>query len=465
MSCSTGAVGVDSRDLATQITRQRQVVTHGHTRPLAWRLEQLGRLEKALQPEEDFLNGLAEDLGKPAVEAYYEIAGVRQELKLFQRQLRHWLRPERVATPLIMQPCQAWVVADPLGCVLIIGPWNYPLMLLLSPLVAALGAGNTAVLKPSEHAPRTGELLAARLQQHMDGDVVSVVMGGPETAQALLTQRFDHVFFTGGNRVGRLVMEQAAKTLTPVTLELGGKNPCLVAEDANIPLAARRIAWGRFLNGGQTCLAPDYVLVAPAVRNTFLAALLQAIVDFYGEDPQASPDFGRIVNDTQFQRLAALLRERTVVWGGHMDPTEQYIAPTVVVVERWDDPLMEEEIFGPVLPILPLTSLEEAVDAINSRPRPLAIYLFSGRQAWRDRLLTGTSSGTVCFNDVVLQGGIPQLPFGGVGESGIGAYHGRAGFVRFSHQRSVLQRPQAFDLPWRYPPYGNRLRWMKRLLR
>jgi len=455
---------MDSRDFAPQIGRQRRLVTHGHTRPLAWRLEQLARLEQALQPEEGLLEALAADLRKPPIEAYYEIAGVRQELKLFQRRLRHWLRPERVAAPFIMQPARARVVADPLGCVLIIGPWNYPLLLLLSPLVAALGAGNTAVLKPSEHAPHTGEVLAARLQQHMDDDVVSVAMGGPETAQALLRQQFDHVFFTGGSRIGRLVMEQAARTLTPVTLELGGKNPCLVAEDANIPLAARRIAWGRFLNAGQTCIAPDHVLVAPGVRDAFLAALQQAILDFYGKDPQLSPDFGRIVNDSQFQRLAALLQERSVLWGGHMDPAERYIAPTVVAAEGWDDPLMEEEIFGPVLPVLPLAGLEEAVDAINSRPQPLAVYLFSGRQTWRDRLLAGTRSGTVCFNDVILQAGIPQLPFGGVGESGIGAYHGRAGFLRFSHQRSVLERPQAFDVPWRYPPYGNRLGWMRRLL-
>ena len=455
---------MNSGDCASRIARQRRLVTRGHTRPLAWRLEQLGRLEKVLQPEGDLLEALAEDLRKPPVEAYYEIAGVCQELKLFQRQLRHWLRPERGAVPLIMQPSRAWVVAAPLGCVLVIGPWNYPLLLLLSPLVAALGAGNTAVLKPSEHAPRTGELLAKRLRQHLDDDVVSVAMGGPETARALLAHRFDHVFFTGGSRVGRLVMEQAAKTLTPVTLELGGKNPCLVAADANIPVAARRVAWGRFLNAGQTCLAPDYVLVAPAVRDAFLAALQQAIVDFYGDDPQASPDFGRIVNDSQFQRLAALLRERPVLWGGHTDPTERYVAPTVVAVECWDDPLMEEEIFGPVLPVLPLTSLEEAVEAINSRPQPLAVYLFSGRRDWRDHLLASTRSGAVCLNDVVLQGGIPQLPFGGVGESGMGTYHGRAGFVRFSHQRSVLQRPQGFDAPWRYPPYGNRLGWLKRLL-
>ena len=453
-----------SKDFVAQISRQRRLVTQGHSRPLSWRLAQLARLERALQPEDDLLEALAEDLRKPPVEAYYEISSVHQELKLCQRQLRHWLRPERVAVPVFMQPSRAWLVAEPLGCVLIIGPWNYPLMLLLSPLVAALAAGNTAVLKPSEHAPRTGERLAARLQQHMDDNVVSVAMGGPETAQALLNHRFDHVFFTGGNRVGRLVMEQAAKNLTPVTLELGGKNPCLVAEDADVSLAARRIAWGRFLNGGQTCLAPDYLLVAHEVRNTFLAALQQAVLDFYGKDPQASPDFGRIVNDSQFQRLAALLRERPVLWGGHTDPSERYVAPTLVAVDGWDDPLMEEEIFGPVLPILPLTSLEDAVDAINNRPQPLAIYAFGGQRAWRDRLLAGTSSGSVCFNDVVLQGGIPQLPFGGVGESGMGAYHGRTGFARFSHRRSVLERPQAFDVPWRYPPYGNRLGWMKRLL-
>ena len=456
---------MDSRDFASQIARQRQLVTHGHTRPLAWRLEQLARLEKALQPEGELLEALAKDLRKPAVEAYYEISNVRQEVKLCRRQLRHWMQPERVAVPLIMQPSRAWVAAEPLGCVLIIGPWNYPLMLLLSPLVAALAAGNTAVLKPSEHAPHTGERLAARLQQHMEDGVVSVAMGGPEMAQALLAHRFDHVFFTGGNRVGRLVMEQAARTLSPVTLELGGKNPCLVAEDADVSLAARRIAWGRFLNAGQTCLAPDYVLVAPGVRDAFLAALRQAVLDFYGDTPQASPDFGRIVNDSQFQRLAALLRERPVLWGGQTDSTERYVAPTAVAVEGWGDPLMEEEIFGPVLPILPLTSLEEAVDAINSRPQPLAIYLFSGRQAWRDHLLASTRSGAVCLNDVVLQGGIPQLPFGGVGESGMGTYHGRAGFVRFSYQRSVLERPKGFDFRWRYPPYGKRRRgWMKRLL-
>ena len=454
-----------SSDCAAQIERQRRLVIQGHTRPLAWRLEQLGRVEKALEPEEELLAGMAEDLRKPALEAYYEISSVRQELRLFQRKLRHWLRPQRVGLPLFLQPSRAWVVAEPLGCVLILGPWNYPLMLLLSPLVAALGAGNTAVLKPSEHAPRTGELLADRLRQNVDGDVVSVAMGGPETARALLRQRFDHVFFTGGNRVGRLVAEQAAKTLTPVTLELGGKNPCLVAADANVPLAARRIAWGRFLNSGQTCLAPDYVLVAPAVRERFLAALQQAVPDFYGDDPRASPDFGRIVNDAQFQRLAALLRERPLLWGGRTDPTERYIAPTAVAVTGWDDPLMEEEIFGPVLPVLPLTSLEEAVEAVNSRPAPLAVYLFSGQRTWQKRLLATTRSGAVCFNDVVLQGSIPQLPFGGVGESGMGAYHGRAGFLRLSHQRSVLQRPQAFDAPWRYPPYGNRLRWLQRLLR
>jgi len=443
---------------------QRQLVTSGQTRPLPWRLEQLRRLEKVVRAEEKILNALAADLGKPPMEAYYEILGVRQELKVFQRKLRRWMKPEPVAVPYSLQPARAEVVAEPLGCVLIIGPWNYPLLLLLSPLVAALGAGNTAVLKPSEHAPQTGELLAQLLGQHMDRQVVSVVSGGPKTAQALVAQGFDHVFFTGGTRIGRLVMEQAAQTLTPVTLELGGKNPCIVAEDAKVAMAARRIAWGRFLNAGQTCIAPDYVLIPPALRHIFIETLVQTLKDFYGEQPQASPDLARIVNDAQFQRLAALLKDRPVLCGGEVNPQERYIAPTVVAVETWDDPLMAEELFGPILPILPLTSLDEAIKSINSRPKPLALYLFSGRKEWQDRLLHQTSSGTVCFNDVILQAGLPELPFGGVGESGMGTYHGRAGFARFSHERSVLRRPQALDLPWRYPPYGNRLHWVKRLL-
>ena len=454
-----------SVDLAAQVAHQRELVISGATRSLSWRLEQLKTLETALRRSEDtILRALAADLRKPTVEAYLEISTLYQEIRLLRRNLRTWLKPQVVEVPLVFRPAKAKVTAEPLGCVLIIGAWNYPLLLLLAPLVAALGAGNTAILKPSEHAPHTAALLAGLMERHFASHVVAVVQGGPEAAQALLAQRFDHIFFTGGTPIGRLVMQQAARRLTPVTLELGGKNPCLVAADANIPLAARRIAWGRFLNAGQTCVAPDYVLVAMEVRDRFLREMRLAIQTFYGLNPQNSPDYGRVVNQQHFQRLAALLDGRTVACGGQLDADDRYIAPTLVEVESWNDPLLDEELFGPILPLLPLDDLETAIAAINSRPKPLALYLFSSRQDLHEQLLNRTSSGTVCFNDVVIQSAMATLPFGGVGESGIGAYHGRAGFERFSHRRSVLTRQQHCDLPWRYPPYGNRVPWIKRFL-
>ena len=454
-----------SIDLVTQIAHLRELVTSGHTRSLSWRLEQLQRLETALRlGETAILEALAEDLRKPAVEAYFEISTVYQDIRLFRRHLRQWLKPQVVPIPFIFQPGRARVVTDPLGCVLIIGAWNYPLLLLLGPLVATIGAGNTAVLKPSEHAPHTAALIAGLMDQHFPENVVAVVQGGPDTAQALLAQRFDHIFFTGGARTGRLVMQQAARHLTPVTLELGGKNPCLVAADANIPLAARRIAWGRFFNAGQTCVAPDYVLLAEEVHDQFLKEMRLAIEAFYGAEPQNSPDYGRIVNQQQFQRLAALLAGCTVACGGQLDADDRYISPTVVEVQHWDDPLMAEELFGPILPVLPLPGMEAAIAAISNRPKPLALYLFSSRQDLHELLLDRTSSGAVCFNDVVLQSAMATLPFGGVGDSGMGAYHGRAGFEQLSHRRSVLTRRQSWDCPQRYPPYGSRLPLTKRLL-
>ena len=454
-----------STDPASRIVHLREPVTSGRTRSLAWRLEQLERLETALRLGEDtILAALAEDLRKPAVEAWFEISAVYQEIRLFRRCLRQWLKPQVVPIPLVFQPARAKVVAEPLGCVLIIGAWNYPLLLLLRPLVAAVGAGNTAVLKPSEHAPHTAALMAGLIEQHFPGNVVAVVQGGPDTARALLAERFDHIFFTGGAHTGRLVMQQAAQHLTPVTLELGGKNPCLVAADANIPLAARRIAWGRFLNAGQTCIAPDHVLIAAEARDQFLRETCLAIKTFYGTEPQNSPDYGRIVNQQQFQRLAALLAGRTVACGGRLDADDRYISPTVVEVESRDDPLMAEELFGPILPVLPVPDMETAIAAVNSRSKSLVLYLFSSQQDLHERLLSRTSSGAVCFNDVVIQSAMATLPFGGVGDSGMGAYHGRAGFEQLSHRRSVLTRWQNLDCPQRYPPYGNRLPLIRRLL-
>ena len=447
----------------------RQPVTNGDTLPLAWRLEQLDRLERlCAEGEGAVLEALAADLGKPPVEAFFELVAVRQEIRLCRQQLRRWLAPRPVAVALSLQPARAATQAQPLGCVLIIGPWNYPFHLLLQPLVSALAAGNTAVLKPSEHAPATAALVAELVQRHLDPAVVQVVQGDGQVAQELLQQQFDHIFFTGGERVGRLVMAAATPHLTPVTLELGGKSPAVVLADADLEVTARRLVWGKSLNGGQTCVAPDHLLVEEPIRQDLIARLSSRITACFGADPLQSPDLGRIVNRAQFERLSGLLegarQNDQILFGGQSDPERLRIAPTLLAVADPHDPLMAEELFGPLLPILAVSGLAEAIAAINRRPKPLALYLFSRSDDAERQLLAGTSSGTYCRNDVVMQAGIAELPFGGVGASGMGRYHGQAGFDTFSHQRSLLRRPFALDLPFRYPPYGDKLKLVRRLL-
>lgn len=455
--------------LAPPLGDLRAQVSEGRTRPLAWRRLQLDRLEGLLdRHEQAILGALAADLGKPPLEAYLEIVAVRNELKLSRRQLRRWTAPRPVAVPLSFQPGRAAVIPEPLGCVLIIGPWNYPFHLCLQPLVSALAAGNTAVLKPSEHAPATSGLIADLVASAFPADTVAVVQGDGAVAERLLQERFDHIFFTGGGRVGRLVMAAAACHLTPVTLELGGKSPALVLADADLEVSARRLIWGKNLNAGQTCVAPDHLLVEAEVRDALVARLRSEIERQFGADPLRSPDLARIVNRTQFARLSALLegaRSRgQVLSGGTTDPEGLRIAPTLLAVADPEDPLMAEELFGPLLPILAVGSLEEAIAAVNGRPRPLALYLFSRDPGAADQLLERTSSGGVCINDVVMQAGVPDLPFGGVGASGMGRYHGQAGFDTFSHLRSVLRRPFWLEVPFRYAPYGDRLPLVKRLL-
>lgn len=446
----------------------RGPVERGETLAPGWRLEQLERLSRLLANQaEAVIEALAADLGKPALEASFELLAIRQELALARRHLRRWMAPRRVPLDLPLQPGRAWVERQPLGCVLIIGPWNYPFQLSLQPLVSALAAGNSVVLKPSEHAPRTAALIAELLHASFPPQVVRVVLGDAAVATRLLEQRFDHVFFTGGGRVGSLVMQACARQLTPVTLELGGKSPVIVLEDADLAITARRVAWGKGLNAGQTCIGPDHLLVQTTVRDALVAAIASAWRRFYGPDPLRSPDLGRIVNDSQFQRLEALLagaHERgQVLVGGRSDAADRRIEPTLLAVDSPDDPLMQDELFGPLLPVLPIAGLEEALARIRLHPSPLAIYLFSRSGLARRRVLEASRSGGVVFNDVVLQGGAAALPFGGVGPSGMGSYHGEAGFRTFSHERSVLSRPFRLDLPFRYPPYAGRMdlvRWL-----
>lgn len=455
--------------LTVPIQRMREPVSQGVTRPRAWRLEQLGRLEALLHRHEEAIRAaLAADLGKPPVEAHFELVAVLQELRYTRRHLRRWMAPVRVPMDLPLRPGRAWVQPEPLGCVLIIGPWNYPAQLCLHPLVSALAAGNTVVLKPSEHAPRSAALLEEAVAAHFPPEVVQVVNGDGATAAGLLEQRFDHILFTGGERVGRLVMAAAARHLTPVTLELGGKSPAIVLADADPAVTARRLAWGKSLNGGQTCIAPDHVLVEAPMREALVEGIAREWTRFHGPDPLSSPDLSHMVNEAQYRRLADLLegarRRGQILHGGQCDPERRRIAPTLLAVEDPADPLMEEELFGPLLPVLQVENLEQALAQVRSRPKPLALYLFSRSTTARDQVLAGTSSGSVCFNDVVMQAGVTALPFGGVGSSGLGRYHGRAGFDTFSHSRSVLSRPFWLDLPVRYPPYAGKLALVRKLL-
>ena len=447
----------------------RQAVNAGETRSLAWRLEQLERIEQLLHTYENAaVEALASDLGKPPLEANFELLSIRQELRFTRSRLRRWLAPRPLSVELPMRPAKAFQVAEPLGCVLIIGPWNYPLQLCLRPLVSALAAGNTAVLKPSEHAPATARLIETAITESFPAEVVQVVNGDGSVAARLLEERFDHIFFTGGSRVGRLVMKAAAPHLTPVTLELGGKSPAIVLADADLEVTARRLAWGRCLNAGQTCVAPDHVLVEAPVRDALLTALIAALDQLYGPDALNSPDLGRIVNSTQYQRLSTLLegaqKQDQLLHGGRCAPERQRIEPTLLAVNSANDPLMQEELFGPLLPIQAVADLEEAIIEVRRRPKPLALYLFSQDKRSQKRVLEQTSSGGVCFNDVVLQAGSSQLPFGGVGESGMGRCHGETGFLTFSNCRTVMRRPFWLDLPLRYPPYKGKLKLMKRLL-
>jgi len=445
----------------------RETFESGITRPLPWRREQLLALRRMLvehAPEFDL--ALNEDLGKPPAEARLTETGfLVSEIDHTLRHLKRWLAPRRAGVPLILQPASARVLLEPLGVVLVIAPWNYPLQLALAPLVGALAAGNAALLKPSELAQSTSVLLARLLPKFLDSRAVAVLEGGVEETTALLEQRFDHIFYTGNSRVGRVVMAAAARQLTPVTLELGGKSPVWIDDSVDIEAAARRIAWAKFMNCGQTCVAPDYVLATPAVAEKLSPALAHAIVELYGADPWSSHDYGRIINARHFQRLATLLDEGRVVAGGQTDATQRYIAPTVLDYVAPDAFVMRDEIFGPILPIVRVPGLDAAIAHIRKGDKPLALYAFTNDADARERIENETSSGAICFNAAIVHLGAPELPFGGVGESGMGAYHGRRSVETFSHLKPVLKKPLWPDtLRSAMPPYGKAaeriIRWM-----
>jgi aldehyde dehydrogenase (NAD+) len=459
---------VEINVIPSTVARLRRSFDHGRTRPLQFRQQQLAALARLLKERErEIQQALGDDLGKPALESsVIEISLVANELAFTRKRLRSWIRPERVSTPFIVQPGKSRILREPLGVALIIAPWNYPVQLALTPLIGAIAAGNCAVLKPSELAPATSALLARFIPQYLDNDCVQVVEGGPAEANAILAERFDYIFYTGGSSVGRIVMEAAAKHLTPVTLELGGKSPCIVDEHTDLAVAARRILWGKFLNAGQTCIAPDYVLVHEKVESELLARMKQTVHDFFGDDPQKSPDFARIVNLRHYRRLMNLLPgSGEILVGGSGNEDERYFEPTILHQVPPDSPAMMEEIFGPILPVLKVKNIDEAIAFVNQRPKPLALYLFTKDSQVRSRVLERTSSGAALVNHTCMHAVVPSLPFGGVGSSGMGAYHGKTTFETFSHRKAVLLKPAGLDVPIMYPPYTKfKQKWIRRLM-
>jgi aldehyde dehydrogenase (NAD+) len=453
----------------SEIMMPAEIVKHlrrgydsGLTRPLSWRRGQLKQLERMLQEQEPrWLAALAADLRKPAGEGWAtDIGAIKGEIAALYRNMARWSEPRPISVPVRLGVGKARVVPEPLGVVLVIAPWNYPIHLLLLPMACALAAGNAVVGKPSELAPATSALMAELVPRYLDERAVAIVEGGPDETTGLLAERWDHILYTGNGRVGRIVMEAAARHLTPVTLELGGKSPVIVDREIDLDATARRIAWGKFLNAGQTCLAPDYVLVHQDVEERLLARLTEAVHDFYGADPRQSPDFARIVNGRHLARLTGLLQDvdpARIVTGGQVDADDRYLAPTIVRDASWDEAMMGDEIFGPILPVIAVPDVEAAIDTVNAHPKPLALYIFSSRAGVADRVVERTSSGGVCVNGTILQVATPGLPFGGVGASGMGAYHGQYGFETFSHLKGVLDRATWFD-PWfTYPP-ANKLK-------
>ena len=439
----------------------------GKTQSLDWRKTQLKALKRMLEENQhDILQALKKDLGKCETEAMVAEQGfLLSDIDHTLKHLDKWVKPRKVSTPMVAWPGKSFQQPEPLGTVLIIGAWNYPLQLLLAPYIAALAAGNCAVLKPSELAVETSALVAKLIPQYMDASCVEVIEGGKDESTALLACKWDHIFYTGGEAVGKIVMSAAARHLTPVTLELGGKSPCFVDKNTNLTVTARRLVWGKWMNAGQTCIAPDYVIVEKGFEQKLIDAIKKELKKQYGKEALASRDYGNIINHRHFKRLESYLDSVNVVYGGDTDEARPAMAPTLVLEPSLDSPVMKEEIFGPILPIITVNSIDEGIAFVNDRPKPLALYAFSDNDEVLDHIISHTSSGSVCTNDTMMFMTNPELPFGGVGNSGMGSYHGRHGFDTFSHLKTVMKRSFALHVPFRYAPFSKlKLSLLKKFL-
>ncbi|MFA6695927.1 MAG: aldehyde dehydrogenase [Sphaerochaeta sp.] len=447
------------------ITEMRTFFRNGSTQSVAWRKTQLKKLKDGIKEhEKQILDALFEDLGKTDFEGFAtELGLVYAEIDKHLKHLDSWTSKKRVRNTLLSFPSKAYTISIPLGIVLIMSPWNYPFQLTIAPLVSALAAGNCVIVKPSRYSSHTSQVLESLIAKLYPSHYVTVFQGGSEMNQELLSHRYDHIFFTGSPTVGKVVMEAAAKTLTPITLELGGKSPAIVEANSDIPLAARRIIWGKCLNAGQTCIAPDYVLVERSVASQLIEEMKLAITNMFGSDPLHCNDLPHIINERHFNRLISLFEEGTLVYGGQIDPKNLKIAPTLITDVQRTGTLMSDEIFGPILPILTYETFEQAVGYVQAREHPLALYLFSNDKEHQEIVVRTVSYGGGCINDTVMHLSNPHLPFGGVGSSGMGSYHAKQGFDTFSHQKSVLESKRWLEIKLRYAPYRGKLALIKRL--
>jgi len=444
-------------DIKETVRNQRDYYDTGATKDLSFRLRQLGLLKRAIQAhEQEIIDALRKDLNRDPFDAYAaEIGIVLEELNHLIRHLPKWGVKKRVRTSLANFLASSYIYPEPYGIALILSPWNYPFQLAMSPLTGAIAAGNCAVVKPSAYSFHTSKVIEKVIKVCFEEEYIAVVQGGREANQSLLDEKFDYIFFTGSVAVGKTVMEAASRHLTPVTLELGGKSPCIVDETANLKLAAKRIVWGKFINAGQTCVAPDYLMVHHSVKRKLIDEIKSVIESFYGPEAGGMESFPKIINEKHFNRLVRLMENEDILLGGNADPSALKIEPTLADHVNWDSPLMQGEIFGPILPIMEFDDLAEVILEVNQHPKPLALYYFTGRKDREEKVLGDISFGGGCINDTVMHLASIYLPFGGVGESGMGQYHGKSSFDTFTHYKSILNKSNLIDVPLRYPGHKH----------
>ena len=449
--------------------KQKEFFYSNESKDIDFRVNSLKKLKTIIQENENLImDALYKDLKKSNFEAFAtEIGLLYEELNLHIRKLKNWSKKEKRKTSIVHFPAKSYIYKEPYGVTLIIGPFNYPFQLIISPLIGAISAGNCAIIKPSENSPNTALLLEKLINDNFNENYIQVInpLGGKETVSYLLDLKFDYIFFTGSIKVGKIIMEKASKNLIPMTLELGGKSPCIIDKTAKLPLAAKRIVWGKFLNAGQTCVAPDYILIDKSIKTEFLSALKNEIINQFGSNIKISPDFPRLINKASLDRIKNYLNDGDIYFGGNFDDNDLYMEPTILTNIKDNSNIMEDEIFGPILPIIEYSSLDEGIQFVKSKEKPLALYYFSEDKESIEKVLSSLSSGGVTINDTIIHVASSNLPFGGVGLSGIGAYHGKASFDTFSHSKSIIKRGTFLELPIRFAPYKNKLNILKKLMK